>query len=65
MKPSEVQTTIAQRLFGLTPAEARERCICISCKKPATRFTDEQSHLEYQISLLCQACQDLLFKTEK
>jgi len=40
-------------------AKAGNQCVC--CGKNATEFRDEISKREYQISTLCQACQDEVF----
>jgi hypothetical protein len=40
---------------------ARETNSCVGCDNPITEFKDEISKKEYQISLLCQACQDEFF----
>lgn len=34
---------------------------CAICKKPATTFRNEKSRKEYNISALCQDCQDSVF----
>jgi hypothetical protein len=34
---------------------------CVSCGKPADKFRDELSRKEFQISGLCQDCQDKTF----
>jgi len=38
-----------------------EEGFCVSCGKKITGFKDEISHKEYQISGLCQKCQDSVF----
>jgi hypothetical protein len=48
-------------MFGTSNTEAGEQRICIQCKAPAGEFRDELSAKEYEISRLCQACQDVAF----
>lgn len=56
---------IALEMFGVDIAKARDeqRCVPppIGCGQPATTFMDELSKKEYQISGLCQNCQDEIF----
>jgi len=47
--------------FGMSRSEARALGICVMCHKPATSFTDALSAREFQISQLCQLCQDRIF----
>ena len=48
-------------IIGITREEAEEKGICVSCRKPVTGFKDNISKQEYQISGLCQQCQDAVF----
>jgi len=48
-------------LFGRTKADAHKNKICLQCGGPATEFQNALSAREYQISGLCQKCQDELF----
>lgn len=52
----------AMKFFGrsLTLAQAINQCV--SCGKSAGIFKDERYKREYQISGLCDACQDEVFK---
>jgi len=52
---------IGMRFFdrSVSLAKAGNQCVC--CGKSATEFRDEISKREYQISTLCQACQDEVF----
>jgi len=54
---------VSRSIYGMTIDEAHEKGICVSCKKPITDvpFKDELSRIEYQISSLCQTCQDDVF----
>lgn len=52
---------LAQSLFGATVTDAEQRKICVKCKASAEHFKDATSAKEYQISALCQTCQDKIF----
>lgn len=43
----------------------KERGQCAGCWKPKGEFRDELSVREYQISALCQKCQDLIFGSDE
>ena len=61
MEPSSLRP--ADKLFP----ERRERMaagVCAFCQKPITGFRDALSEKEYQISGLCQKCQDKVFGVE-
>ena len=49
-------------VFGRSVALAKAGNQCISCGKRADTFRDDISESEYQISCLCQACQDQVFE---
>lgn len=36
--------------------------LCTTCKRYIAKFQDELSHKEYQISGMCQSCQDSVFE---
>ena len=40
---------------------AKSKCSCIMCGKEAGEFRDAATRLEYDISALCQECQDACF----
>jgi hypothetical protein len=44
---------------------AKAAGICVLCLLPATEFRDEISRREYDISILCQDCQDEVFAPEE
>lgn len=48
-------------LFGRSRSLAKAGKGCVSCGKSATTFRDELSRREYEISGLCQDCQDQVF----
>lgn len=41
--------------------EMVEKCICPGCRQPIGKFRDKLSRREYEISGLCQKCQDGVF----
>jgi len=55
---------IGMRAFGRSRELASVGAQCVCCGKPATEFRDQLSHREYQISKLCQVCQDKVFNEE-
>jgi uncharacterized CHY-type Zn-finger protein len=56
---------VANRLFGRTRSESLAARTCVMCGKPATAFKDELSRREYEISALCQGCQDVAFSEDE
>jgi hypothetical protein len=48
-------------LYGRSRSLAKAGKGCVSCGKPANTFKDERSRKEYNISGLCQDCQDQIF----
>lgn len=52
---------IAMTIFGRSVALAKAGNQCVSCGKPADNFKNESSRREYNISQLCQTCQDDIF----
>lgn len=51
----------AQSAFGRTNSEAIDTNTCVSCGLPVGEFRDRISQKEYNISGLCQKCQDSVF----
>jgi hypothetical protein len=51
----------AQMAFGRDPQECYAQGICVSCGDDATVFADTGSRREYEISVMCQKCQDDFF----
>ena len=47
--------------FGRSVSLAKAGNQCVCCGKGATEFRDEISKREYQITSLCQKCQDEVF----
>ena len=52
---------LGQELFGQSPSECIGKDVCVSCGGDATDFKDNLSKREFQISGLCQKCQDSIF----
>jgi len=50
------------RIFGISRTEALSKNICIMCKEPAGQFRTVISAKEYNLSALCQSCQDKTFE---
>jgi uncharacterized protein with PIN domain len=60
---SEAVKAVIERVFpGTAKAIAEHRCPM--CGGPITEFTDAESIREYEISGLCQKCQDDVFATD-
>jgi len=53
----------AKKAFGRSPTEAKEKGVCVTCgaKIEMGDFKDRISIKEYEISGLCQKCQDDTF----
>lgn len=43
--------------------QAKKDFVCNFCKEPILSFKDELSKKEYEISALCQSCQDGVFES--
>jgi hypothetical protein len=60
-----MKNEILKTLFDVDLQGAIDKNVCISppigCGKPATIFRDRLSEKEYNISGLCQECQDKIF----
>jgi hypothetical protein len=50
-----------KRNFGRTLSESQKQKVCVGCGKPIKGFKDVLSQREYEISGLCQECQDDVF----
>jgi hypothetical protein len=48
--------------FGRSRSRSLRRLVCVRCGGEARIFDDERSSTEYEISGLCQDCQDKIFK---
>ena len=58
-------TDFQRTTFGLTTADAVDQKICVTCPKKADAFCCEKASREYQISGMCQPCQDSVFGKHK
>lgn len=50
--------------FSMTRSAAMRNNKCVMCGGDATEFRNEVSKKEYQISKMCQSCQDSVFGAE-
>jgi len=65
-RTKELQNSLdnfAKKAFGRSPTEAKEKGVCVTCgnKIKMEDFKDQLSIKEYEISGLCQKCQDDTF----
>lgn len=51
---------LCKKMFHRKFSSCLDNTVCVRCKKPALSFKDEVSAREYEISGLCQKCQDWL-----
>jgi len=49
------------KTFGRNYTECKNNNQCVICGELADNFTDELSRKEFQISAMCQTCQDNVF----
>lgn len=59
-KLQDFKDEVSKMAHGMTRGEAVVRGICISCKEPATWYS-EAGRREYHISGMCEPCWDKLF----
>lgn len=52
----------SKKAFGKTSKEAEEEKKCLYCGKKIKEFRDELSIKEYNITGMCQKCQDEMFE---
>ena len=52
---------IAEKLFGRIISDSHNNKKCVTCGKKITKFKDDLSVKEYDISGMCQKCQDEMF----
>lgn len=57
----DVLDELGEMVFGSSRTRSKQGRKCISCKGEATTFRDALSRREYEISALCQKCQDEIF----
>lgn len=58
MKPIDI-------LFGKQREFAEANETCMTCGERITEFRDQLSEKEYEISFMCQKCQDSVFEIKK
>jgi hypothetical protein len=58
----ELRETMSQLLFDRSHDAHQLANLCTTCGKPADKFTDVLSQKEYNLSGMCQACQDGFFE---
>ena len=61
MRPARPADAIAKAMFGRDPVDCHTLQVCVSCDGPATEFKDAEYQKEYDLSVLCQKCQDEIF----
>lgn len=66
MKRKEIEKTLQKitedkKIFSNTREEAKSKKLCVFCKNPNLKFRDKISRKEYEISRICQLCQDNYF----
>ena len=54
----------ALKNWGMTLTDAIRKSLCVMCHKEAKTFTDDKSVKEYNMSGMCQICQDAFFGVE-
>ena len=52
---------IIEQVFGKKPLDLIDKNVCPTCGNPIDDFRDELSKKEYEISGMCQQCQDEVF----
>lgn len=55
---------LGKKTFGRSRIECLDQHICIRCGGPAIEFKDDISSREFQLSAMCQKCQDLFWDEE-
>jgi|TARA_R110000765_G_scaffold174001_1_gene278704 uncharacterized CHY-type Zn-finger protein len=64
MKTKEMENFLSgftSQMFGTNYTECKNNNQCVICGGVADKFTDELSRKEFQISAMCQTCQDNTF----
>lgn len=52
---------LSTAMFGRSRSASIEGRVCVTCGKPVGQFRDALSEKEFQISGMCQTCQDSVF----
>jgi hypothetical protein len=53
--------SVSEELFGTSRTEAITKDTCLFCKGDASEFRNDLSRREFNISGICQVCQDEVF----
>lgn len=61
MRQPRPSDKLAVIMFGRDPQECYVKGVCVVCGKDATVFADSKSRREYEISVMCQSCQNDIF----
>ncbi|MGD8228315.1 MAG: hypothetical protein PVI20_11080 [Desulfobacteraceae bacterium] len=56
---------LSKPTYKTSYADAKANGTCIMCRKPAKEFSNASARLEYNVSALCQKCQEEYFNKEK
>lgn len=67
-KSPEIENFIdsfARGAFGRERTQSIKNDVCTICGEPAVEFEDELSKREYEISGMCQICQNKVFDGEE
>ncbi len=65
MKSKEIKYSLdelSKSMFGRSKSECSLEKICVICHESVNEFKDKLSEKEYNISGMCQNCQDNFFK---
>jgi hypothetical protein len=58
---SDLLSIFSSHQYKSNYAYSKTMSVCIKCNRPAKDFRNASAELEYQISALCQKCQDEIF----
>ena len=65
IKATELLEVLSDPTYKASYANAKATGTCIKCKKPAKTYRDSSAKLEYEVSGLCQNCQDYFFNKKE
>ena len=60
-RATELLEVLSDPTYKASYTQAKATATCIRCKKPARTYRDAWAKLEYDVSGLCQDCQDYFF----
>ena len=61
IRAKELLEVLSDPTYKVSYANAKATGTCIKCKKPAKSYRNPSTKLEYEVSGLCQSCQDYFF----